>query len=102
MGGTGVGVDGDVGAIGDLEGEDGFLLAVDVFLRDAEGEIALDAVEAEGGFVTVVVEAPGEDADLVEIEGQAAVERSEDGDVLGFLLRDGRCGWGVIGGFDDH
>ncbi len=43
-------------------------------------------MQHESGLVAVMAEAPGEDAHLVEVEGQAGAERSRDGEVLGNLM----------------
>jgi len=97
VGFAGIGVNGDVGAIGDLETEDRLNLAVDSFLREANGEIALNSVEAEGCLVAVMVQAPCKDANLIEIERQSAARRGKHGDVFCDFFADvGSQGFGTV------
>ncbi len=55
-------------------------------------------MEAEGRLIAMALEAPGEDANLIEIERQAGLGRSEDGDVLRhFVVGSGGFGVGHLG-----
>ncbi len=74
----------------DAIGETGELLGgVDAFgggvglTSDCDGEVAGDVVVAEAGLVAVLFGVPDEDADLVEVVGQAGLVGGEDGEVLG-------------------
>lgn len=51
-------------------------------------------MDAEGGLVAVALHAPGEDANLVEVEWQTGFWRAECGYVFGNLVM-GRVGLGV-------
>ena len=81
--GSGLCVGDDVCAGGDEEAEGGHLSCGRVFSKDFDGQEALNGVEAEAGLVAVVGAVPGEDAYLIEVEGQAGFGRRHQGEVLG-------------------
>ena len=90
-----LGVDGYVGAAGQHEAEGWHVDALLGPESRAHRQIALDGMEPEGRLIAVSLGAPGKHANLVEVEGQAGLWRTEDGDVLG-NLRVGRVGVGIV------
>ena len=85
---------------GNLEAEDRLGTARRGLGGDAHGKESLDGMHAERGFVAVFFQAPGEDANLVEVEGEAGLWRSERGDVFrDFMV--GRAGVVVMHLGDD-
>jgi hypothetical protein len=63
-------------------------------------EVALNIFVAEAGLVAVLFHVPGEDADLVEVVGQACLVGAHDGDVDGNVLVGLFCVGVVDGGKD--
>lgn len=50
---------------------------------EGDGQVAEDVALSEAGLVAVLLDVPDEDANLVEVEGEAGFVGGEDGDVLG-------------------
>ena len=87
--GTGWDLEAEGGDGDNRRGSAGSLLAGGLgggLVADDDREIALDGVEHERGLVAVLVDAPGEDADLVEVEGESGGQRGGDGEVFRGLV----------------
>ena len=59
---------------------------VEILFRDGDRQNSVQAVFAVGGLVAVLARVPGEDADLIEVEGQPIVRIGQHAQVLRNLL----------------